>query len=176
MAAWWHPASRRCLPLLALLMPHAPGWAVDELALKAAVAYKLMLFTEWPALVLTAGAPLRLCSAAGSPYNDALRELRGQRVADHALEPVELPLDGATRTCHALLLDRSVRNPTALVQVTEGQPTLVIADELPALPQAAVRLSVREGRVGFDVDLAQVRRRGLRLSAQLLRLARTVSE
>jgi hypothetical protein len=69
-----------------------------------------------------------------------------------------------------------VRSPAALAQTLEGQPTLVIADELPGLPQAAVRLSVNEGRVGFDVDLAQVRRRGLRLSAQLLRLARSVSE
>jgi hypothetical protein len=175
MVCRWSAASRRCLPLLALLLPPAPGWAVDELALKAAVAYKLMLFTEWPALVLPAGAPLRVCSASGSPYAEALRELRGQRVADHALEPVELGVDGG-RPCHAVLLDRSVRNPAALVQTLEGQPTLVIADELPALPQAAVRLSVNEGRVGFDVDLVQVRRRGLRLSAQLLRLARSVSE
>jgi len=176
MACRWTAASRRCLPLLALLLPPAPGWAVDELALKAAVAYKLMLFTEWPALVLPAGAPLRICSAAGSPYTEALRELRGQRIADHALEPVELALDGGGRPCHAVLLDRSVRSPAALAQTLEGQPTLVIADELPGLPQAAVRLSVNEGRVGFDVDLAQVRRRGLRLSAQLLRLARSVSE
>lgn len=174
---------RDCLPLwrhsfaaLALLWP-AHGWAVDELALKAAVACKLLMFTDWPAGALPPGGPLRLCTAMGSPYVEALRDLRGQQIADHPLEPVELAPDGtAVRPCHALLVDRGLRAGAALVQSVEGQATLVIADEVVDLPGVAVRLAVHEGRVGFDVDLSQVRRRGLRLSAQLLRLARRVSE
>lgn len=163
------------LAALALLWP-AHGWAVDELALKAAVAYKIMMFTEWPVAVLPPSAPLRLCTAVGSPYGEALRDLRGQRVASHPLEPVELTQDGTGRPCHALLIDGGPGGSTALVQTVEGQATLVIADELTGLPGVAVRLAVHDGRIGFDVDLAQVRRRGLRLSAQLLRLARTVNE
>lgn len=164
-----------CVVLLALLP--RPGWAIDELALKAAVAYKLLLFTEWPAAALPAGSPLRLCTPAAGPYVEPLRDLRGQKVADHPLEIVELAPEIPSRPCHALLLDGSGAAPAQwLLQQAEGQPTLVIADELPGAPGVAVRVSLREGRVGFDVDLAQVRRRGLRLSAQLLRLARHVLE
>lgn len=177
MIRWWcSPLPWHGLAVLVLLLCAPSARAVDELALKATVAFKLLLFTEYPPAALPPGAPLRLCHAALSPYADALQGLRGQRIADHVFEPVELAPDGSGRPCHALLLDRSVRNPAALVQALEGQPVLVIVDELPALPQAGVRLSVRNSRVGFDVDLAQIRRRGLRLSAQVLRLARTVSE
>jgi hypothetical protein len=53
---------------------------------------------------------------------------------------------------------------------------VVAADDLPGTEGMVVQLSVRGGRIGFEVFLGQARRRGLKLSSQLLRLASSVHE
>jgi len=166
---------RPALGLVALLLCAAPAWAVDELALKAAVSYKLMMFAEWPADGSAADAPLVLCLAAGSPYAEALHSLRGQAVGRRRLEVREVAADAGLRPCHALLLDASLRNLGLWRQPPDYAPVLV-ADDLPGTEGMVVQLSVRGGRIGFEVFLGQARRRGLKLSSQLLRLASSVHE
>lgn len=177
---WIRPGAGMRRPWLLALLPLAllplPAWAVDEVALKAAVAYKLMMFAEWPSDSLAADGPLVLCAGSGSPYGEALQSLRGQTVGRHRMEVREVQAATGLHSCHALLLDGTGRSLGLARPGSDNSPLLVVADELPGIEGVVVQLALRDGRITFDVYLGQARRRGLKLSSQLLRLARTVHE
>lgn len=146
--------------------------ATDELALKVAIAYNLILFTQWPdEAAWSPGSPLVLCADPGSPWWPQLRTLQERPVRQAQLvlrDPARQP-DGP-RGCHVLLLDGALRAGVA------GRPQLLIADGL----EAPAGWTARLGRVGermvFDIDLASARAGRLQVSSKVLRLAREVRE
>jgi len=163
-----------CAAALAGLALAAQAGPVDELSLRAAVIYKLMLYTEWPAEALQAGS-MGLCVSTGSPLAGALRMLQGQPIGTLPLDVREAASDASLRRCQALYVDPASRDSATLARLSADLPMLVISDDS-ATTEPVVRLFVRHERIGFDIDLGQARRRGLRLSSRLLRLAGAVHE
>ncbi len=159
--------------LLAGLLPRAQ--AADELPLKAAIIFNLLLFVEWPGEAeLPAGAPLLLCADRAAPLWPHLQALRARAVRQRRLDLRDAAEPEAQRACHAWLLeDGGSRLPPARA----GGAVLVIGDGARADERGvAIGLRSSGARVVFDIDLAQVRQQRLQLSSKLLRLARVVRE
>ncbi len=175
------PAPRgRRTGLLALLVALAigPGAPLhtranaDEAALKAAIAYNLMLFTQWPdETAWSVGAPLVLCADPGSRWWPALRQLQDRPVRQARLQVREpgRSADG-WRACHVLLLDGALQGAVAAA----GQ--LPIADEGEGTRGWVIRLGRQGERLVFDIDLQAARTLRLQVSSKALRLAREVRE
>lgn len=159
--------------LLALLLPRAQ--AADELPLKAAILFNLLLFVEWPGEAeLPAGAPLLLCADRAAPLWPHLQALRERPVRQRRLDLRDAADAEAARGCHAWLLeDGGARLPAP----RPGAPLLVIGDGARADERGvAIALRSSGARVVFDIDMALVRQQRLQLSSKLLRLARVVRE
>ena len=147
----------------------------SEVQVKAAFIYNFALFTNWPADVMQADAPMVVCVTAQHPLQAALEKLTGKPVRGHRLEIRKIN-DGTVAGCHVLVFD--ARTPNG-VRVDPAAPVLTVSDSPKSLraagnPEPMIALALHDDRVVFDIDAVAARQAHLQLSSQLLRLARTV--
>ncbi|MCA1538170.1 YfiR family protein, partial [Bradyrhizobium sp. NBAIM03] len=74
----------------------------SEVQVKAAFIYNFALFTNWPADVMQADAPMVVCVTAQHPLQAALEKLTGKPVRGHRLEIRKIN-DGTVAGCHVLV-------------------------------------------------------------------------
>ena len=138
----------------------------DEAAQTIAFLYNRGSYTEWPAAALgAAGKPFTLCligdteSLSQAPATLDSHTIQGRAVRVRHMSHLGLPAD-----CQLLYVARSERR--------------YVAEILPAAHAGAggiIGLSLSDGRLDFDVNAAAARQAGLRLSSQVLKLARSVT-
>ena len=163
-------------PLQALSQesPHT----ITESRVKAAFLYKFCLYVEWPqSAFLSPDSPLQI-GIAGSHDRVALVQAE---VRDHIVKgrPLQIrqvddaaPVDGL----HVLFIARSEEHRLLqLLAQVPRQPLLIITESEAGLDNGAViNFDVGDKRVRFDIALYSAEERGLQMSAQLLKVARTV--
>jgi len=169
------------LPALALGLALAPrpAAAVEEMALKAAIVYNILLFVEWPAAALPApGGVLSLCVAPHAGMREALQVLDRSQLRGFVLALRELVATEATKPCHAVVIDAADRQRLAAsLKSQRAAGALVISDDPEApVDSTAIVLHRAGSKIVFDVNLRPLRQAGLQLSSKLLRLARVVRE
>ena len=170
-----HLAESGCV-LLALLAAPAAFAQYAEAEVKAAFVFNVAKFAEWPAEMLPAGAPLRLC-VLGTPgaLGAALLGLEGKTVQGHVLEVRSGTTLPPLRPCHLLVLMPDAPTPRRVLD--EAQGTLTLGDSAGFIDAGGIiGITVAERRIQFDVNLEAARRSDIRLKAQFLRLAKRVKD
>jgi hypothetical protein len=165
-----------CLPaiLLAALLGGAPARAADEAsenAVRAALLFNFLKFTEWPAGAL-GSTHLQLCIASGNAeLLAAMEKLNARKLHGRAVLVTRYRSQAG---CDALYVDGGQH----WMDFTEGSAaTLTVGDYRGfAAAGGMIEISLHEGASRFDINLAKARRAGLRLSPQMLKLARRVIE
>lgn len=156
--------------------PAAQG--VAEPALKAAFLLNFTKFTEWPDDVLSPSAPIVLCvtDAEVAAALDGL--VAGRSVNQHALTLRRVKLDESVRACALLYASKLDEKRTSqLVTVLGTASVLTVGDARDfATRGGMIGLYLDDGRMRFAVNRDAVTRTRLRLSAQLLTLAKIVKE
>jgi hypothetical protein len=153
------------------------GQTAPEASLKAAFLYNFARFTEWPGDALTPNAPLVICStdAAVSAALGQMtlgRQIAGRRLEVRPVTPDPAPL----RACHLLYLHAlSAAQTTRLLNSLRDMPVLTASD-LDGFTQlgGAVQFLNVDGQLRFAISMESTRRARLRLSPQLLGLAKIV--
>lgn len=176
----FRPAVRLLLALLGSLAAPGVGAAppASEATVKAAFVYNFAKFAEWPAESFAAAQdPIRLCLYGGpDPFLAALAAIDGKAAQNRPIRVQRVGRPADFRGCHILAVAES-----ELPQLPE---TLRLAEESGALTVAEIEgfadaggtigLVVAGERVQFEVNLEAARRAKLKLSSQLLKLARKV--
>jgi hypothetical protein len=156
----------------------APAQSSDAAA-KARFAVTLMRFVQWP--VSAAGvdaAPLRLCVLQNSAaLAGAFLAHDGASVGGRRIVVVLKPPPSAGG-CDALFFDDSgAASAAPLLADTAARPVLTLGAIDGFLAAGGMVELVRvDDALRFDVDLRQLRRAGLGLNSQVLKLARRVRE
>ena len=150
--------------------PAAAAPALPDDAVKAAVIYKVMLFTRWPAA--PAGAPLTLCVLGRDEVGALLPELDGRHIGERPLRVRGAPGHEALQGCDAAYLAASERYRLDALGAEPGLMTVVDCGHGLCQSGAVLTLAVESGRLVFAVDRPRAERQGLEFSAQVLRLAR----
>jgi hypothetical protein len=150
-----------------------------ETNVKATFVYQFTRFAEWPAQAWPPeGAPrFNMCVVANDTFEDTLdRILIGETAAGRPLARVVPETPQEARTCHVLYLSGlDADQVRSWLDGVAGRPVLTVSDAADFLSLGGQILLVRDdNRVRFDVDLGAVRRHGVVLRSQLLRLARRV--
>lgn len=157
-----------------------PGQSPGEHEVKAAFLYHFAHLVEWPALA--PDEPMIVAVVGADPFGPALEQaLAGKAVRSRPLRLQRFrgpALVDGTRV-HVLFVGGGddVFTARALAAVA-GQPVLTVG-EAPRFAERGGMIGFRvtpEGRVAFDINLARAENAGLRLSSQLLKLARIVGE
>ncbi len=152
--------------------------AASEPALKAAFLVRFAKFTDWPADALPAQAPLVFC-VFDSEVADALaRATANGSVGAHPLSVVRLAGDESPRSCSLLyaagLDDRRLSD---LMAALHGASVLLVGDDEAFMKVGGIiRLFVEDGHMRFAINVHAAERARLRISAQVLTLAKIVTD
>ncbi len=168
----------------ALASPSAPGAATPapprEHEVKAAFLYHFSQLVEWPAGATSAGEPFVIGIVGPDPFGSALdqalagKSVRAQPIRLRRFRTVDgvdaarlhvLFVGGSDAQLHERALDAVGRQPVLTVGEADG-----FAERGGMI---GFRIT-RDGRVGFDINTRRAEAAGLRMSSQLLKLARIV--
>lgn len=152
--------------------------ALKEYELKAAFLYNFTKFVEWPTNHFpNAQAPLVVAVAGQSPCTAELEKIaRERKVNGRALIIKMVKTPEAAKDAHVLFLpaseDSRLKEWLAGVQ---GAGVLSIGESESFARQSGIINFVLEGeKIRFDLNIDQAEAAGLKVSAQLQKLARTV--
>lgn len=160
-----------CWLLLLVALPAATQDR-DDLMVKAKVAMAIVRFVEFPQS-RGEGSPLRFCAARGEGLPRPVVELVRQ---GGLVNFVELKTEDSPAGCDVLYIGSSLPNWRRLLAASHAG--LLTIGDVPGFLAAggAIELVLTNDAVKFDVNQRELRRLGLRVPAQVLRLARTVQE
>jgi len=125
-----------------------------------------------------ADAPLQLCVLGGNPFGAALNTISGKSVGGRKLEVSLLDMDADTRKCAMLFIATPAeKHLERIAALARGRGMLTLGDT-PGFAQrgAMVNFFPEDGKIRFEINVGASRRAGLKISSQLLKLARIVEE
>jgi hypothetical protein len=164
-----------------------------EYRLKAAFVYRFLQFTDWPPDAFDAeDAPIVVAVVGDDPFRGGLEQaLAGKAVGRRPIQFESVPAlapnanagmgdGGGAFDCHVLFVSPSLAPQDVLdvLRQVRGTPVLTLSDRGGEFTRAGgvLRLLVEENRVRFEVNLNAVHRQQLKMSAQVLKLARVYEE
>lgn len=154
--------------------------ALPEYQVKAAFLANFLSFVQWPAArVPAAPAPFVLGVYGTDPFGPYLREAVAGRTA--LGRPIEVRRVASLREVadvHVLFIaGGDVSSVREVVRRAEAAQVLTVADaDGFARTGVVLNLFIDDHRVRFEANQAAAQRSGLRLSSQLLKMARLVED
>lgn len=149
-----------------------------EYQVKAAFLYNFMKFVEWPGDSLNAAGTITLGILGKDPFGEAIEEVRGKTAKGRRIAVAHLRTPEEARECDLLFVCASEKGRfTQILKAVQNYRVLTVADQ-EGFCQAGgmINLVSVKNRVGFEVNVAAATRARLRISSQLLKLARQVVE
>lgn len=146
-----------------------------EYLVKAAFLYNFAKFVQWPqGAFKDADAPLVLCILGDDPFGSALNVLAGKTVGGRRLVIQRARNLTGLAPCHILFV-ASLRQP-ALRQVlgkVKGKPILTVS-EIPDFTHQGgiIQFFTVQSKIRFEINPAAAAANDLKVSSQLLKLAR----
>jgi hypothetical protein len=164
-------------------MTAAASTRADELehAVKAEFIERFTRFVDWPSPALNnAEGTFVICVVGDTPMEPYLTRLAHQRlIKDRRVELRHIKSGAEASGCHVLFIAASERGHLKqILSHTSGHAILTISDA-EGFAQQGVLINLfvnEEGNVRFEICSTQLRKSGLNMSAQVLRLARLVEE
>ncbi|MBI3698472.1 MAG: YfiR family protein [Acidobacteria bacterium] len=155
-----------------------PRTPVLEYQVKAAYLYNFAKFVEWPADKLGDDAGPILVGVFGKdPFGSLLDStLKEKTVRGHRLEvrrvsgPVEL------KQCHIVFISEPERRRLAEILESLGKANVLTVSEKRQFADdgGMINFVTEENKVHLEINLHAAERAGIRISSQLLKLARVV--
>jgi hypothetical protein len=170
-----------CATILAIAAACPPAGADElEYSVKAQVIERFTRFIDWPAQSFAGpDAPFVLCTIGSSPIDPYLERVAQRRVKERRTELRRLKAGADAGGCHLVFIAPSERpRLKQILAKVSGKPIVTVGDSDGfAREGVLINLTLDEdGHVRFEISSSELRKSGLNVSAQLLRLARMVSE
>ena len=167
--------------LLLILAPRAGAQTApaSENQLKTVFLYNFTKYVGWPAQAFDgAGAPLAVCVLGADPFGVALDDtLRGEMVNERKLSARRVARVDEVRGCQVLFIsDSEAHELPAILNVLRGKPILTVGEmDQFAEKGGMIHLRKVENKIRLEINEESAARAGLKISSQLLKLARIVS-
>ena len=149
-----------------------------EYLIKAAYLYNFAMFVDWPPEAFPAsGAPIVIGVVGADPFGWALdRMVLDKRINNRRIVVERFKLGDDVRRCHILFVSPAESTHMGdVVQKVGTQAVLIVGDESDAVIRGGtIAFTVRNDKVGFEINLTAARRARLTISSKLLNLAQVV--
>lgn len=164
--------------LIAVAGTVAPAQPASEYSVKAAFVFNVANFVEWPAAAFPSpAAPLRVAVVTAHPLPDFISTLtsktvRGRSVTVDTFEHAD-QLGGSP---HIVFVAADAASELrAALKSSSGHPVLTIAEQAIDVPgDAVIAVGVSQTRLAFAVNLDAADAVELKISPNLLKLAKSV--
>ncbi|MDD5285705.1 MAG: YfiR family protein [Desulfuromonadaceae bacterium] len=148
----------------------------EESQLKAVFVLNFAKLTEWPADNLADGSTFTIAILGKVPSVAFFNLLKGQTVRGAKVSVRRIEEVGEAKGSHLLYISESERyRLTGILRELNQQDILTVSD-ISGFCEAGgmIGLMPVQNRLGFEVNLASVRKTRLTVGSQLLKLARTI--
>jgi hypothetical protein len=150
-----------------------------EYQIKAAFVYNFVKFVDWPAAVLPVTSDtISVCVLGDEAFVegfDTLKDktVKGKKLAVRHLEQVK-GADG----CHVLFIGSSEEKRAPQVLQTLQSASVLTVGEMDRFPQLGgiINFVVEQNKLRFEINVNSAERARLKLSSQLLSLAKVVRQ
>jgi hypothetical protein len=157
---------------------HAETNALSEYDVKAAFLYNFAKFVEWPPEVFkNSGDSFVIGILGDDPFDKNLEaELNGKTVQDKKLVFKRLLNLQEASDCQVVFISASEEDLlSAILAKLQGSPVLTVSDMKRFIQRGGmVGFSLDKNKVGFNVNRTVAEGAGLKISSQLLKLAKTI--
>jgi len=163
-----------------LLLLGSPVRAESEYDVKAAYLYKFTKFVEWPeSTFASAEAPFVIGVIGRDSFAELDRLSEGNTTGARRIEVRHFSADAseALRECQMIFVSASEqRRLSTILAAVQGRPVLVVGESDGfASAGGMLGFALRENRVGIEVNSAAARQARLKISSQLLNIAKIVN-
>lgn len=157
-----------------LTVPASAQQSVDEAALKAAFVFNFIKFVDWPDGAFgSPDAPISVCRWSQA---SRLPGLDGKTAKGRAIRVQPWAAQDKVDGCHVVYVDgRSQKQAALVVDRTAGRAILSVGDFGEFAHRGGLISLTRVGdRLSFSINVDAMRRSNLKVSSQLLNLAKIV--
>jgi len=167
------------LALLVVLLGRANAEPATEKQLKSVFLYNFTMYVSWPPEAFDgAGAPLSVCVLGADPFGTVLDDtLRGETVNARKLSARRVSRVDEVSSCQILFIsDSEAGELPALLKALAGKPVLTVG-EMDQFAEHGGMIELRkvQSKIHLEINEDSAARAGLKISSQLLKLARIVS-
>jgi YfiR/HmsC-like len=155
-------------------LPVAQAQELPEYRLKTAFLYNFSIYTEWPDNSIT--SEFNLCIYGEDMFGKHLDHLLQKKINGRNIRIQRTDDARNLKDCQIVYISQTtIPNLKNILVELNGKPVLTVADS-PGFSQQgiALNMSLEEGKVIFEVNLAAARNAGLNFSSQLLRFANAI--
>jgi len=148
----------------------------EESQLKAVFVLNFAKLTEWPADNLAGGSAFSIVILGKVPSAAFFNLLKGQTVRGGKVSVRRIEEVGEAKGSHLIFISESERyRLTGILRELSQQDILTVSD-IAGFCEAGgmIGLMPVQNRLGFEVNLASVRKTRLTVGSQLLKLAKTI--
>jgi hypothetical protein len=151
---------------------------VHEYEIKAAFLYNFVKFVEWPNEVLPETSDITVCVLGGEPSVEPLESINGKTVRGRRLSVRRIRAITNVESCHVLFISSSEEGRLPQVmQNLHGSSVLTVGEmERFIASGGIINFVVERNKVRFEINPTSAERARLKLSSQLLSLARVVRQ
>lgn len=148
-----------------------------EPEVETAFIHNIAKFVEWP-VAFRAGDSLRLCILGQSPITKAAGPLAGRRIGELVWEVRPVDSRANLQGCHVLFIAASESNNLRSILEGIGSSAVLTVGDSGGYAERGIMINFypEENKVRFEINVDAVRRSGLKVSSQLLKLARIIHE
>ena len=165
--------------LLPLFCPRfASPQAMSDLQVKAAYLYSFAKFVKWPVGTFPdASDPIRLCILNDAPFQAQLNLLvKDKNIDGHPILVIPIHAGEQSRSCHELFIGASEsQNTSEIIESLHGTSVLTVGETNGFVEEGGIiNFVLEDEHVHFQVNQKMANEAGLRMSSQLLSLAKLV--
>ena len=168
---------QRLLLAILVLLWTGSSYAENSATVRLGFLLNFARYVDWPESTLKPGASLHFCLAPGDPDLAAqFGELSKQSILGRPIQAKQLARLADVNSCHVLYLPAEAPGALPAWLGAALQAGALTVSDQPDFVEVGGMIGLEQvgGRYRFDVNLGVARQSNLRISSQLLKLARTV--
>jgi hypothetical protein len=158
---------------------HADPPGFKESQLKAAFVYNFAKFVEWPADSLShTGTPIAIGVLGDDIFRAELdKTVKGRTINGHEIVVRRIESLEQAQQTHILYVSAEKDSQFSRFQdALEGLPILTVGESATFADRGGIITFVLDGdKIRFEINVASAERAGLKISAQLQKLAKTIT-
>jgi hypothetical protein len=169
-----------CILLFTLILELSANAGTTELGeyeIKSGMLYNFTYFVEWPIESLNKSKTLSVCIAGDNSSNRSFRRLHGKPYKDRTIVVRQIKEPGNITGCNMLFLNHSENHQLpAYLQMAYKKSILTVSDMDNFASQGGIIGFIEQnGKVRFEINLDAAQQSKIKVSSQLLKLARIVA-
>ena len=147
---------------------------INEYQVKAVFLYNFVQFTDWPEEAFPATNTSFCIGVLGEdPFGKALEQtVAGESIKGHNLNVRRAKKLEDLKDCQLLFISKSEKPRLAQILAACENDGVLTVSEIEGFTAhgGVINFYIRENKIRFEINAAAARRKGLKISAQLLRL------